>query len=48
MKIQEVPKQDLSNNQVNHNGEMDEEVLIANRMKLAQKMNNQKKKIDKQ
>ncbi|XP_012247434.1 signal recognition particle receptor subunit alpha homolog isoform X1 [Bombus vosnesenskii] len=48
MKIQEVPKQDLSNNQVNHNGEMDEEVLIANRMKLAQKMNNQKKKADKQ
>ncbi|XP_050587318.1 signal recognition particle receptor subunit alpha homolog isoform X1 [Bombus affinis] len=48
MKIQEVPKQDLSNNQVNHNGEMDEEVLIANRMKLAQKMNNQKKKVDKQ
>ncbi|XP_060814784.1 signal recognition particle receptor subunit alpha homolog isoform X1 [Bombus pascuorum] len=48
MKIQEIPKQDLSNNQVNHNGEMNEEVLIANRMKLAQKMNNQKKKVDKQ
>ncbi|XP_071859124.1 signal recognition particle receptor alpha isoform X1 [Bombus fervidus] len=48
MKIQEIPKQDLSNNQVNHNGEVNEEVLIANRMKLAQKMNNQKKKVDKQ
>ncbi|XP_043513205.1 signal recognition particle receptor subunit alpha homolog isoform X2 [Frieseomelitta varia] len=48
MKIQEVPKQDLSHNQINHNGEINEEVLIANRMKLAQKMNNQKKKVDKQ
>lgn len=49
MKIQEVIKQDLQqNNRVNHNGEIDEEILIANRMKLAQKLNNQKKKIDKQ
>ncbi|KAK1134643.1 hypothetical protein K0M31_007423 [Melipona bicolor] len=48
MKIQEAPKQDLSHNQTNHNGEINEEVLIANRMKLAQKMNNQKKKVDKQ
>lgn len=48
MKIQEAPKQDLSHNQINHNGEINEEVLIANRMKLAQKMNNQKKKVDKQ
>ncbi|XP_076620734.1 signal recognition particle receptor alpha [Colletes latitarsis] len=44
-KIQEIPKQDLSNNR---NEEIDEEMLIANRMKLAQKLNNQKKKVDKQ
>ncbi|XP_017794130.1 PREDICTED: signal recognition particle receptor subunit alpha homolog isoform X3 [Habropoda laboriosa] len=46
MKVQEfkVPKEDLPNNQANHNGEIDEEILIANRMKLAQKLNNQKKK----
>lgn len=31
-----------------HNGELDEEILIANRMKLAQKMAGQKKKADKQ
>lgn len=49
VKIQEVIKQDLQqNNRVNHNGEIDEEILIANRMKLAQKLNNQKKKVDKQ
>ncbi|KAK9304114.1 hypothetical protein QLX08_004389 [Tetragonisca angustula] len=48
MKILEASKQDLSHNQINHNGEINEEVLIANRMKLAQKMNNQKKKVDKQ
>lgn len=48
-KIQEVLKQDLQNNQTNNqNGEIDEETLIANRMKLAQKLNNQKKKVDKQ
>ncbi|CAL7939451.1 unnamed protein product [Xylocopa violacea] len=47
MKVQEVPEQDLSNNQVNHNGEIDEEVLIANRMKLVQKLSSQKKKFDK-
>ncbi|XP_053997427.1 signal recognition particle receptor subunit alpha homolog [Hylaeus anthracinus] len=44
-KIQEGPKQDISNNQ---NGEIDEETLIANRMKLVQKLNSQKKKVDKQ
>ncbi|XP_043251322.1 signal recognition particle receptor subunit alpha homolog isoform X2 [Colletes gigas] len=44
-KIQEIPKQDLSNNR---NEEIDEEMLIANRMKLAQKLNSQKKKVDKQ
>ncbi|XP_076237989.1 signal recognition particle receptor alpha isoform X1 [Calliopsis andreniformis] len=48
MKIQEIPKQDLPINQTNHNGEIDEEILIANRMKLVQKMNIQKKKVDKQ
>ncbi|XP_043251323.1 signal recognition particle receptor subunit alpha homolog isoform X3 [Colletes gigas] len=41
----EIPKQDLSNNR---NEEIDEEMLIANRMKLAQKLNSQKKKVDKQ
>nr|XP_012152121.1 PREDICTED: signal recognition particle receptor subunit alpha homolog [Megachile rotundata] len=48
VKVQEVPKQDLVNNQINHNGEINEEILIANRVKLAQKLNNQKKKVDKQ
>ncbi|XP_076221968.1 signal recognition particle receptor alpha isoform X2 [Nomia melanderi] len=51
VKVQEVPKQDLQNNQTNnhnHNGEIDEEVLIANRLKLAQKLSGQKKKVDKQ
>ncbi|XP_076395567.1 signal recognition particle receptor alpha isoform X1 [Megachile rotundata] len=48
LKVQEVPKQDLVNNQINHNGEINEEILIANRVKLAQKLNNQKKKVDKQ
>ncbi|XP_076237990.1 signal recognition particle receptor alpha isoform X2 [Calliopsis andreniformis] len=48
VKIQEIPKQDLPINQTNHNGEIDEEILIANRMKLVQKMNIQKKKVDKQ
>ncbi|XP_076749158.1 signal recognition particle receptor alpha isoform X2 [Xylocopa sonorina] len=47
VKVQEVPEQDLSNNQVNHNGEIDEEVLIANRKKFVQKKSNQKKKVDK-
>ncbi|CAK9807159.1 Signal recognition particle receptor subunit alpha [Anthophora plagiata] len=49
MKVEEfkVPEEDLSSNHTNHNGEIDEEILIANRMKLAQKLNNQKKKIDK-
>ncbi|XP_017794131.1 PREDICTED: signal recognition particle receptor subunit alpha homolog isoform X4 [Habropoda laboriosa] len=49
VKVQEfkVPKEDLPNNQANHNGEIDEEILIANRMKLAQKLNNQKKKVGK-
>lgn len=48
MKVQEVPKQDPPNHQENHNGEIDEDVLLANRIKLAQKRNNQKKKVDKQ
>ena len=48
VKIQEVPKQDLPNNQTNHNGEINEEILIANRIKLAQKLGGQKKKVDKQ
>ncbi|XP_012215279.1 signal recognition particle receptor subunit alpha homolog isoform X2 [Linepithema humile] len=47
-KIQEIPKQELPKQQVEHNGELDEEILIANRMKLAQKMSGQKKKADKQ
>ncbi|XP_018047606.1 PREDICTED: signal recognition particle receptor subunit alpha homolog isoform X1 [Atta colombica] len=47
-KIQDVPKQELPKHQVEHNGELDEETLIANRMKLAQKMAGQKKKADKQ
>ncbi|XP_017885467.1 signal recognition particle receptor subunit alpha homolog isoform X2 [Ceratina calcarata] len=48
VKVQEIPKQDPPNDEENHNGEIDEEVLLANRIKLAQKRNNQKKKIDKQ
>ncbi|XP_014467348.1 PREDICTED: signal recognition particle receptor subunit alpha homolog isoform X2 [Dinoponera quadriceps] len=47
-KIQEIPKQEPLKQQVVHNGELDEETLIANRMKLAQKMAGQKKKADKQ
>ncbi|OAD55792.1 Signal recognition particle receptor subunit alpha like protein [Eufriesea mexicana] len=47
VKIQEVSKLDFPNNQVNHNGEINEKVLMANRMKLVQKLN-QKKKVDKQ
>ncbi|XP_011172966.1 signal recognition particle receptor subunit alpha homolog isoform X1 [Solenopsis invicta] len=47
-KIQDVPKQELPKQQVQHNGQLDEETLIANRMKLAQKMAGQKKKADKQ
>ncbi|KAG5331764.1 SRPRA protein, partial [Acromyrmex charruanus] len=47
-KIQDVPKQELPKHQAEHNGELDEETLIANRMKLAQKMAGQKKKADKQ
>lgn len=46
-KIQDIPKQELLK-QVEHNGELDEETLITNRMKLAQKMAGQKKKADKQ
>ncbi|KAG5330965.1 SRPRA protein, partial [Acromyrmex heyeri] len=45
-KIQDVPKQELPKHQAEHNGELDEETLIANRMKLAQKMAGQKKKAD--
>lgn len=51
MKVQEAPKQDVQNNQTNnhnHNGEIDEDILIANRLKLAQSMTSQKKKLDKQ
>ncbi|XP_029038225.1 signal recognition particle receptor subunit alpha homolog isoform X2 [Osmia bicornis bicornis] len=47
VEVQEVPKQELPNNQTNHNGEINEEILIANRVRLAQKLNNQKKKVDK-
>ncbi|XP_032685876.1 signal recognition particle receptor subunit alpha homolog isoform X2 [Odontomachus brunneus] len=45
-KIQE--KQEPLKQQAIHNGELDEETLIANRIKLAQKMAGQKKKADKQ
>ncbi|KZC13571.1 Signal recognition particle receptor subunit alpha [Dufourea novaeangliae] len=50
VKVQEIPKQDLPNNETNnhnHNGEIDEETLIANRLKLAQKLTGKKKKVDK-
>ncbi|XP_012535416.2 signal recognition particle receptor subunit alpha homolog [Monomorium pharaonis] len=47
-KIQDVPKQELPKQQMEHNGELNEETLIANRIKLAQKMAGQKKKADKQ
>lgn len=47
-KVQETPKQKLLQQQEEHNGELDEEILIVNRMKLAQKMAGQKKKADKQ
>ncbi|XP_011869632.1 PREDICTED: signal recognition particle receptor subunit alpha homolog isoform X1 [Vollenhovia emeryi] len=47
-KIQDIPKQELPKQQVEHNGELNEETLITNRMKLAQKMAGQKKKADKQ
>ncbi|XP_077261689.1 signal recognition particle receptor alpha isoform X1 [Temnothorax americanus] len=46
-KIQDIPRQELPKQQVEHNGELDEETLITNRMKLAQKMAG-KKKADKQ
>nr|KAF7390690.1 hypothetical protein H0235_017852 [Vespula pensylvanica] len=48
-KVQEISKQlDFPKSQINHNGEVDEETLIANRMRLAQKLSGQKKKADKQ
>ncbi|XP_011338925.1 signal recognition particle receptor subunit alpha homolog isoform X2 [Ooceraea biroi] len=47
-KIQEISKQEVVKQPVERNGELDEETLIANRMKLAQKMAGQKKKADKQ
>lgn len=47
-KIQDVLKQELPKQQIEHNGELNEETLIANRMKLAQKMAGPKKKADKQ
>ncbi|KAF7379603.1 hypothetical protein HZH66_014974 [Vespula vulgaris] len=48
-KVQEISKQlDFPKSQTNHNGEVDEETLIANRMRLAQKLSGQKKKADKQ
>ncbi|XP_046831429.1 signal recognition particle receptor subunit alpha homolog [Vespa crabro] len=47
-KVQEISKLESSKSQINHNGELDEETLIANRMKLAQKLSGQKKKADKQ
>lgn len=47
MKIQEVSKVDFPNNQVNHNGEINEKVSIENHMKLFKKLN-EKKKVDKQ
>ncbi|KAL2712243.1 signal recognition particle receptor subunit alpha isoform X2 [Vespula squamosa] len=47
-KAQEISKLEFPKSQTNHNGEVDEETLIANRMKLAQKLSGQKKKADKQ
>lgn len=47
-KVQEVSKSESSKSQVSSNGEVDEETLIANRIKLAQKLSGQKKKADKQ
>lgn len=47
MKIQEVPKPEVTNHQLIQNGELDEETLFANRLKLAQKLTGQKKKVDK-
>ncbi|XP_020292305.1 signal recognition particle receptor subunit alpha homolog [Pseudomyrmex gracilis] len=47
-KLQEITKQEVPKQTVVHNGELEEDVLIANRMKLAQKMVGQKKKADKQ
>lgn len=43
-----MPKQEPLKQQAVHNGVLDEETLITNRMKLAQKMAGQKKKADKQ
>ncbi|XP_033338660.1 signal recognition particle receptor alpha isoform X2 [Megalopta genalis] len=51
VKVHEIPKQDVQNNQTNnhnHNGEIGEDILIANRLKLAQSMNPHKKKLEKQ
>lgn len=48
MKIQEVPKPEIINHQLTQNGELDEETLFANRLKLAQKLSGQKKKVEKQ
>ncbi|XP_078041639.1 signal recognition particle receptor alpha isoform X2 [Augochlora pura] len=51
VKVHETPKQDVQNNQTNnhnHNGEIGEDILIANRMKLAQSLNPHKKKLEKQ
>lgn len=47
-KTQETCKQQEAVKQPERNGQLDEETLIANRVKLAQKMAGQKKKADKQ
>lgn len=48
-KIQEVPKvPDSPKPNVVQNGESNEDVLMANRLRLAQKMSGPKKKADKQ
>lgn len=46
--MQEISKLESPKSQINLNGEVDEEMLIANRMKLAQKLSGKKKKADKQ
>lgn len=48
VKIQEAPKAEPPKQTISQNGELDEDTLMANRMKLAQKMSGSKKKADKQ
>lgn len=47
-KTPEILKMESPKPVVNHNGELDEETLLTNRLKLAQKLSGQKKKADKQ